>query len=96
LRRTTSVLALLATALDVRRLGQNLLPARLSFAMKKLLVKLLVNAELGATNADAFENVHNHLVELNVIDGTSQTVMTKVTGAAMIGLTTRTAYLSIV
>jgi len=59
-------------------------------------MQLLINAELGTTDTDAFENVHNHSMELDVIDGAGQTVMAKVTGATMIGLTTRTTHLSIV
>ena len=57
---------------------------------------LLVNAKFGAANANTLENVHDHCVKLNIINRTSQTIMSKVTGATMIGLTTRATHLSII
>jgi hypothetical protein len=63
--------------------------------MKKILMQALINTELGATNANALKDVHDHGMKLNVIDGTSQTIVSEVTGAAMIALTAGAADFSI-
>jgi len=59
-------------------------------------MKFLINAESGTASADALKNVHNHLVKLDVIHRTSQAVMSKMTGATVIRLSTRAAHFTIV
>jgi hypothetical protein len=95
---TATILAFLTATLDLRRFLQNTFPARLAFSKKKISVlgKILVNSKFGAADADAFENIHNHGVKLNIVDRTGQSIVSKVAGAAMIRLAAGAADFSIV
>ena len=59
-------------------------------------MEFFVNEKFRATDTDALEHVNDVRHELNIINGTSQTVMTEVTGATVIRLATRTTYFTIV
>jgi hypothetical protein len=95
---TATILAFLAAALDLGRFLQNAFPARLALSKKKISVlgKILVNSKFGAADTDAFENIHNHGMKLNIVDRTGQSIVSKVAGAAMICLAAGAADFSIV
>jgi hypothetical protein len=59
-------------------------------------MKFFINAKFGTTDANALQNAHNHLVKLDVIYWTSQAIMSKMTGATVICLTTGTTHFTIV
>jgi hypothetical protein len=59
------------------------------------LVVIFVQEKLGAANANAVENIKNIGKELEIVDRTSQSVVTKMAGAVVVRLSTRPTRLSI-
>jgi hypothetical protein len=95
LARATAILRLLAAAGDILASGENSLPAILTLGTLHALGRFLVNEELAALDADAAENLLNHLEKLILIDWSGQVMMTKVARAAVIVETARTTEFAI-
>jgi hypothetical protein len=90
-----TVLGLLATAANFLGGGENVAPAGLALALQEMLAELLVNEELGASDADAGENVLDEGEELDVVDGASETEVAKMSRTLVIGLPTAATLLAI-
>ncbi len=57
---------------------------------------LLVDQELRAANTNAVQYIHDHVKELDVVDGAGQAIVAKVAGTVVIRLVTAAARLSVV
>ena len=90
-----AILRLLAAAGDILASSENRLPAILALGALHALGRFLVNEELAALDADAPQNLLNHLEKLVLIDWSGQVMMTKVARAAVIVETARTTEFAI-
>lgn len=95
LARTAAIVSPLATTGNQLTGGQHGLPAILTLGSLDALGGLLIEQQLAALDTTAAQNVEDLLVELNIVDGTSQLVMTEMSRALVIIQTTRAAQLTI-
>ncbi len=92
----TPVFRILATAGDVIAEAEDRAETGLRRPLRNPLVKLLVDEELRAADTDTVENIENILEELDEIDRAREFVVTEMTRAAVICLSTTAACLPIV
>jgi hypothetical protein len=81
---TTAILRLFAAAGHFLTRHQHGLPPVFALQTAEILGHFLVYQKFATFDAHATQNLENHLEELNVVDGTGQTVVSKVAGASVI------------
>jgi hypothetical protein len=91
----TAILSLLATSGNITGCLHELLPTTLTLLQTNGRTELLVNEKLRAGNANATQHVQDHWKKLDIVDRAAKSIVTKVTRAVIIRLSTRTALLTI-
>jgi hypothetical protein len=84
-----AILSLFAAAGYILASGKNGLPAILTLGALHALGRFLIDKELATLDADATENLLDHLEKLILVDWSGQMMMTKVARAAVIVETAR-------
>lgn len=95
LSRTAAIPRLLSASGDILTGREHHLPAVLPLGSLQPLRRLLVDEQLAALHAHTSQNLEDHFVKLNIIDGAGQLVMTEMARTAMIVETARLAELAV-
>ncbi len=95
LARTAAILCLLTAPGHLLTGAQHSLPAVLTLGAPQGLGEFFVDQQLAALDTDASQDLQDHLVKLDVIDGAGQLVVAEVAGAAVIREATRAAELAV-
>ena len=95
LTRAAAISGLLSASGDILTGREHHLPAVLSLGSLQPLRRLLVDEQLAALHAHAPQNLEDHFVKLDVIDGARQLVMPEMSRTAVIVETTGLAELAV-